>query len=31
MLRMYVMENPSRWEEYIHLIEVSIIIEDEPI
>jgi hypothetical protein len=23
MLRMYVMENPSRWEDYLHLVEFS--------
>jgi hypothetical protein len=23
MLRMYVMENPSKWEDYIHLVEFS--------
>jgi hypothetical protein len=23
MLRMYVMEKPSKWEEYIHLLEFS--------
>jgi hypothetical protein len=23
MLRMYVMDNPSKWEEYLHLIEFA--------
>jgi hypothetical protein len=23
MLRMYVMDNPSKWEDYLHLVEFS--------
>jgi hypothetical protein len=23
MLRMYVMENPSKWDEYLHLVDFS--------
>jgi hypothetical protein len=23
MLRMYVMDNPSRWEDYLHLVEFA--------
>jgi hypothetical protein len=33
MLNMYVMDKPSKWEDYLHLVEqwVSRITEDEPV
>jgi hypothetical protein len=33
MLKMYVMDKPSKWEDYLHLVEFSYnnLIENEPI